>query len=129
MKRLTALTIIAIMAITTPTYAGTPKKVTIIKNRKIDEYRKYNKKGTKVTDTDNLHIYSNTYKNPDKGYSKFSNDEFSIGGKEPPANDRYKSGSFDEIHIPEPYQDNVWQPEEPVQRMNGFDEFHLPNEM
>lgn len=126
MKRIIALILIASITMTTPVYAMTPKKIT---NRRIDEYRKYNKKGTKVTDTDDLHIYSNKYKNPDKGYSKFSYDEFSISGKETPANDRYKSGSFDEIHIPEPYQDDVWQPEEPVQRMNGFDEFHLPNEL
>ena len=122
MKRIIALILIASITMTTPVYAMTPKKIT---NRRIDEYRKYNKKGTKVTNTDDLHIYSNKYKNPDKGYSKFSYDEFSISGKETPANDRYKSGSFDEIHIPDPYQDDVWKPEEPVQRL-GIDEFKTP---
>lgn len=93
-----------------------------------DEYRVVNGGGgVKVTDTeDELHIYSDTYSNP-SGYSKYSNDEFSIGGKDTPANDRYSEDSFDQLHIDKMYQDKLWYPSNKVQKM-GIDEIRLPNQ-
>ena len=36
---------------------------------------------------------------------------------------------FDELHINENYRQNVWHPENRGSRMNGFDEFHYPDEL
>ena len=63
-----------------------------------------------VTDTaDELHIYSNEYANQSRNYgSKNSYDEFHTAPKDIQANDGYKSGGFDELHINENYRQNVW---------------------
>ena len=80
----------------------------------------------KVTDTDGLHIYSNDYENP-SGYSKYSNDEFKIAGKETPANDGYSKENFDELHIDPVYQKKLWKPGNEVIRLS-IDEIRLPND-
>ena len=119
MKRL-ALILILTMAFTTPVFAYT--KVNY------DEYRIYSSsqnKAVKVTNTDDLHIYSNKY-GQKKKYTKFSYDEFRIDGMETKSTD--KTGGIDELHIPEPYRDQVWQPEEPIQRL-GIDEIRTPADM
>ncbi len=84
-----------------------------------------------VTDTaDGLHIYSNEYASQSQNYgSKNSYDEFHTAPKDIPANDGYKSGGFDELHINENYRQNVWHPEHRGYRINGFDEFRYPDEM
>lgn len=84
-----------------------------------------------VTDTaDELHIYSNEYANQSRNYgSKNSYDEFHTAPKDIPANDGYKSGGFDELHINENYKQNVWHPEYRGNRIIGFDEFRYPDEM
>jgi hypothetical protein len=96
----------------------------------VDEYRVIPQGGnesTKITDTkDGLHIYSNEYSNP-TGYSKYSNDEFSIRGQDTPANDRYNEDSFDQLHIDKIYQDRLWYPENEVKRLS-IDQFRLPND-
>ena len=123
MKRL-ALILILTMTFTTPVFAST--KVNY------DEYRIYSSsqnKAVKVTNTDDLHIYSNSYGKKRSYGAKFSNDEFHTVPTDIEANDGYKAGNFDELHINENYRQNVWQPEEEVNRINGFDEFHLPNEL
>jgi len=91
-----------------------------------DELRIYGGDSVKVTNTDDLHIYSNDYENP-SGYSKYSNDEFKIAGKETPANDGYSKENFDELHIDPIYQKNLWKPDNEVIRL-GIDEFRLPND-
>ena len=97
----------------------------------VDEFRVANGGGNesvKVTDTeDDLHIYSNEYENP-SGYSKYSNDEFSIGGKETPSNDGYGENGFDELHIDANYRNKVWKPDYKVYRIT-IDEFRLPSDM
>ena len=84
-----------------------------------------------VTDTaDSLHIYSNEYASQSQNYgSKNSYDEFHTAPKAIPANDGYKSGGFDELHINENYRQNVWHPEHRGNRISGFDEFRYPDEM
>ena len=91
-----------------------------------DELRIYGGDSVKVTNTDDLHIYSNDYENP-SGYSKYSNDEFKIAGKETPANDGYSKENFDELHIDPVYQKKLWKPENEVIRLS-IDEFRLPND-
>lgn len=61
--------------------------------------------------------------------AKYNTDEFHLSGTDIEPNDGYKSGTFDELHINSNYRQNVWKPEKPVIRFNGFDEFHLPDEM
>ena len=84
-----------------------------------------------VTDTvDGLHVYSNEYASQNLNYgSKNSYDEFHTAPKDIPANDGYKSGGFDELHINENYKQNVWHPEHRGYRLSGFDEFRYPDEM
>ena len=84
-----------------------------------------------VTDTaDELHVYSNEYANQSQDYgSKNSYDEFHTAPKDIQANDGYKSGGFDELHINENYRQNVWHPEHRGNRLSGFDEFRYPDEM
>ena len=84
-----------------------------------------------VTDTsDELHIYSNEYASQSQNYgSKNSYDEFHTAPKDIPANDGYKAGGFDELHINENYRQNVWHPEHRGNRIQGFDEFRYPDEM
>ena len=60
--------------------------------------------------------------------SKNSYDEFHTAPKDIPANDSYRSGSFDELHINENYSQDVWHPEDRGMRINGFDEFHFADE-
>lgn len=95
-----------------------------------DEYRVTPGQGqqsTSITDTnDGLHIYSNDYENP-TGYSKYSYDEFSIGGKDTPSNDGYGANGFDELHIDPYYRKNVWKPDHKVLRI-GIDEYRLPSD-
>ena len=91
-----------------------------------DELRIYGGDSVKVTNTDDLHIYSNDYENP-SGYSKYSNDEFKIAGKEAPANDGYSKENFDELHIDPVYQKKLWKPENEVIRLS-IDEIRLPND-
>ena len=88
--------------------------------------RIYGGNSVKVTNTDDLHIYSNDYENP-SGYSKYSYDEFKIAGKETPANDGYSKENFDELHIDPIYQKKLWKPENEVIRLS-IDEFRLPND-
>ena len=117
MKRL-ALILLITATITTPVYAAP----------NYDEYRLYSSsqnRAVKVTDTDDLHIYSNKY-GQKKKYTKFSYDEFRIDGMETESTD--KTGGIDELHIPKPYRDQVWQPEEPIQRL-GIDEIRTPADM
>lgn len=97
----------------------------------VDEYHiatGTGKQSVKVTDTDDLHIYSNEYESPSGYGAKYSYDEFKVGGKETPANDGYKHGNIDELHINENYRQNVWKPDYKVQRL-GIDQFKLPNEL
>ena len=61
--------------------------------------------------------------------AKNSYDEFHTVPKDTPANDGYRSGGFDELHINENYRQNVWHPEHRGYRINGFDEFRYPDEM
>lgn len=84
-----------------------------------------------VTDTaDDLHIYSNGYACRSRNCgAKNSYDEFHTVPKDTPANDGYRSGGFDELHINENYRQNVWHPEHRGYRINGFDEFRYPDEM
>ena len=84
-----------------------------------------------VTDTaDGLHIYSNEYASQSLNYgSKNSYDEFHTAPVDIPANDGYKAGGFDELHINENYRQNVWHPEHRGNRIQGFDEFRYPDEM
>ncbi len=84
-----------------------------------------------VTDTaDGLHVYSNEYAAQNRNYgSKNSYDEFHTAPKDIQANDGYKSGGFDELHINENYRQNVWHPEHRGYRISGFDEFRYPDEM
>ena len=91
-----------------------------------DELRIYGGNSVKVTNTDDLHIYSNDYQNP-TGYSKYSYDEFKIAGKETPANDGYSKENFDELHIDPIYQKNLWKPDNEVIRLS-IDEIRLPND-
>lgn len=101
----------------------------------VDEYRVIPQGGnesTKITDTkDGLHIYSNEYAD---GYanayygSKNSYDEFHTAPYDIGANDGYKHGDIDELHINENYRQNVWKPDYDVYRIS-IDEFRLPNEM
>ena len=91
-----------------------------------DELRIYGGDSVKVTNTDDLHIYSNDYESP-SGYSKYSNDEFKIAGKETPANDGYSKENFDELHIDPVYQKKLWKPENEVIRLS-IDEIRLPND-
>lgn len=95
-----------------------------------DEYRIYSSsQSVKVTDTDDLHIYNDNY-GQDRSYgSKQSTDEFHTAPVDIEANDGYGKNDFDELHINENYRQNVWQPEEPVYRLSGFDEFRLPSDM
>ncbi len=88
-------------------------------------------KSVTVTDTDDeLHIYSDDYARQGRDYgAKFSTDEFHTAPVDIKANDGYKKGGFDELHINENYAGNVWRPSKPVYRIEGFDEFRLPNEM
>lgn len=85
----------------------------------------------KETDTDGLHIYSNDYAD---GYnsanygSKQSTDEFHTVPYDVGANDGYKHGDIDELHINENYRQNVWKPDHKVLRL-GIDQFKLPNEL
>ena len=67
-------------------------------------------------------------KNRANSYSSV-NDELHTAPAEQKANDGYRYGNFDELHINENYRNDVWQPAQPVYRLNGFDEFHLPNEL
>ena len=115
---------------TTPnTSEGQEKANKSLKTRN-DEYRVVKgggKNSVKVTDTsDELHIYSNEYNNP-TGYSKRSYDEFSIGGKDTPANDGYSKDNFDELHIDPMYQGKLWKPDHEVKRLS-IDEIRLPND-
>ncbi|MCR5650222.1 MAG: hypothetical protein K6F86_03480 [Lachnospiraceae bacterium] len=61
--------------------------------------------------------------------AKSSYDEFHTAPVDIPANDNYRSGSFDELHVNENYSQDVWHPEDRGMRINGFDEFHFPDEM
>ena len=64
------------------------------------------------------------------GYgSKNTYDEFHTAPTDIPANDNYRSGSFDELHINENYSQVVWHPEDRGMRINGFDEFHFADEL
>ena len=93
-----------------------------------DELRIYGGDSVKVTNTDDLHIYSNDYENP-SGYSKYSNDEFKIAGKETPANDGYEESTWGELHINENYRQNVYyEPEKDKNRLE-IDEYRLPWQM
>lgn len=86
----------------------------------------------KVTDTDGLHIYSNEYAD---GYAnayygaKNSYDEFHTAPYDLGANDGYKHGNIDELHINENYRQNVWHPTHRGNRIKDFDEFKYPDEM
>ena len=67
---------------------------------------------------------------PTRNYgTKYSYDEFHTAPTDIPANDGYKSGSFDELHINENFRQNVWHPQNRGGRLNGFDEFHYPDEL
>ena len=84
--------------------------------------------GVKVTNTpDELHIYNNDYGTGNYG-SVFSNDELHTAPVEIQPNDGYKHGSFDELHIPEVYRNQVWHPDHKINRIT-IDEFKTPDEM
>ncbi len=98
----------------------------------VDEYRISSSGGSqsvRVSDTDDLHIYNNNYGQKRSYGSKQSTDEFHTAPVDIHANDGYAENGFDELHVNENYRQNVWQPDEPVQRLNGFDEFRLPSDM
>lgn len=84
-----------------------------------------------MTDTaEGLHIYRNEHSGQNRNYgAKYSYDEFRTAPVDIPANDGYKSGGFDELHINEKYRQNVWYPEHRGNRIEGFDEFRYPDEM
>lgn len=118
----------------TPTTQNSQNKANSTTTKRIkggfDEYRVTPGQGqqsTSITDTnDGLHIYSNDYEDP-TGYSKYSYDEFSIGGKDTPSNDGYGTNGFDELHIDPYYRKNVWKPDHKVLRI-GIDEYRLPSD-
>lgn len=96
-------------------------------NRRQIEYRK--KRETKQGAYETA-ASSNQVQEQNRYYgSKNSYDEFHTAPTDIPANDGYKSGNFDELHINENYRQNVWHPENRGGRMEGFDEFHYPDEL
>ena len=124
----------------TPTTENGQEKASSTTTRRIkggvDEYRVVaggGKDSTQVTDTkDELHVYSNEYANSynNANYgAKNSTDEFHTAPYDIDANDGYKSVNFDESHINENYKQNVWHPEHRGNRLEGFDEWHYPDEL
>lgn len=117
---------------TTPnTSEGQEKANKTLKSRN-DEYHIANgtgKQSVKVTDTDDLHIYSNDYNSPSNYGAKYSYDEFRVGGKDTLANDGYGEGAIDELHINENYRQYVWHPKNRGNRIKDFDEFKYPDEL
>ena len=96
-------------------------------NRRQIEYRKKRDSGQSAYEAA---ISSNQGQVQSGDYgSKNSYDEFHTSPVDIPANDGYKSGNFDELHINENYRQNVWHPENRGFRLNGFDEFHYPDEL
>lgn len=97
-----------------------------INRRQIERRNRINsKKKTAIAGT-----CKKTVSGQNRGYgSKNSYDEFHTVPKGIPPNDNYYSGSFDELHINENYSRDVWHPEDRGMRINGFDEFHFPDEM
>ena len=96
-------------------------------NRRQIEYRK--KRETKQGAYETA-ASSNQVQEQNRYYgSKNSYDEFHTAPTDIPANDGYTSGNFDELHINENYRQNVWHPENRGGRMEGFDEFHYPDEL
>lgn len=96
-----------------------------------DEYRitsSGGKQSTRVTDTDDLHIYNNNYGQKRSYGSKQSTDEFHTAPVDIDANDGYGAGGFDELHINENFRQNVWQPDHKINRLT-IDEFRLPSDM
>lgn len=144
MRRLLTMTVIITLLLSTPVYAKVNQeklkkyqaKQDAADGRTAGDELNIEKKATpnqdavKVTDTaDELHVYSNEYANRKRDYGAiYSTDELNVGGVKTEANDGYGKGGFDELHINENYLDQVWQPEEPVQRLS-IDEFRLPNEL
>ncbi|MBO6137393.1 MAG: hypothetical protein J6O71_02160 [Lachnospiraceae bacterium] len=96
-------------------------------NRRQIEYRKKseNRQGSYETTAS-----SNQGQVQNRNYGlKNSYDEFHTAPTDIPANDGYKSGNFDELHINENYRQNIWHPENRGGRLEGFDEFHYPDEL
>lgn len=146
MKKITGIIIIVslILASVSPAYA-TPKysEETILLGKEVGllmedleweeidrRQQEYRRRKDSASSNDGLHIYSNEYVNQSRIYgAKYSYDEFHIAPVDIPANDGYKSGGFDELHINENYRQNVWDPEHRGNRIAGFDEFRYPDEM
>ena len=86
----------------------------------------------KVTDTDDLHIYSNDYAD---GYAnayygaKNSWDEFHTSPYDIGANDGYEESTWGQLHINENYRKNVYYEPEKDRNRLGIDEYRLPWQM
>ena len=86
----------------------------------------------KVTDTDDLHIYSNEYAD---GYAnayygaKNSWDEFHTAPYDVGANDGYEESTWGELHINRNYRKNVYYEPEKDRNRLGIDEYRLPWQM
>ncbi len=144
MIRLITLTIVMTMIMSTPAYAGIFKYSEETRklmeeaglelgndweeiSRRQEEYKKRqdNKKNSPKTSES----YGQTGSQYGSYGAKYSYDEFHIAPTDIPANDSYRSGGFDELHINENYSRNVWHPEHRGFRIEGFDEFKYPDEM
>jgi len=86
----------------------------------------------KVTDTDDLHIYSNDYAD---GYAnayygaKNSWDEFHTAPYDIGANDGYEESTWGQLHINENYRKDVYyEPEKDKNRLS-IDQYRLPWQM
>ncbi len=144
MRMIAALAAVIILFASIPVYAGPfdyseetkalmreagldpePKEWEEINRRQIEyQNRKNNKKRVSIS-----HNVAGQYSGQSGNYgTKYSYDEFHTAPRDIPANDGYKSGNFDELHINERYIQNVWHPEDRSGRMEGFDEFHFPDE-
>lgn len=103
-----------------------PKEWDEINRRQIEYRNRINHKKQEVISSNS----SGKNSQQTSGYgAKNSYDEFHTAPRDIKPNDGYKSGNFDEIHINENYRQDVWHPEDRGGRMEGFDEFHFPDEL
>ncbi|MCR4589410.1 MAG: hypothetical protein K5668_01135 [Lachnospiraceae bacterium] len=144
MIRLISLTLAMTLIMTTPTYAGIIKYSEETRklmeeagleldndweeiSRRQDEYKKRQK--NKKNSANISEPYVPTGSQYSSYGAKYSYDEFHTVPIDIPANDGYRSGGFDELHINENYRQNVWHPKHRGSRIEGFDEFRFPDEM
>ena len=144
-KILVALTIAIVMAAAVPTYAGifeySEETKRLMKEAGLEydnDWEEINRR--QIERINRMKDQKNTVSSPTsdrqstgvrpKDYgAKYSYDEFLTAPVDIPSNDGYKSGNFDELHINENYRQDVWHPEDRGGRLNGFDEYHFPDEL